>query len=188
MRALFSKKAAATETVDLNEATREVLSLVYGDLLRNKVILRAELEDAYPLLVTGDRVQLQQVILNLVRNAWDAMSEVNDRPRDLHIRVDLDQHGRARLTVRDAGSGFGLENAERLFDAFYTTKPGGMGMGLSLSRSIIESHGGKLCAQVNDGAGATFSFSIPRHAASAGDEPVIWTRPTSGPNDSMRNA
>jgi PAS domain S-box-containing protein len=188
LRALFSKKAAATETVDLNEATREVLSLVYGDLLRNKVILRAELEDAYPLLVTGDRVQLQQVILNLVRNAWDAMSEVNDRPRDLHIRVDLDQHGRARLTVRDAGSGFGLENAERLFDAFYTTKPGGMGMGLSLSRSIIESHGGKLCAQVNDGAGATFSFSIPRHSASAGDEAVIWTRPTSGPNDSMRNA
>ena len=138
---------------------------MYGDLLRNKVILRAELEDAYPLLVTGDRVQLQQVILNLVRNAWDAMSEVNDHPRHLHIRVDLDQHGHARLTVRDAGSGFGLENAERLFDAFYTTKTGGMGIGLSVSRSIIENHRGRLWATLNEGPGATFSFSIPHRIA-----------------------
>ncbi len=173
LRALFSKKAAATETVDLNEATREVLALVFSDLLRNRVILRVELDDDRPLLVTGDRVQLQQVILNLVRNASDAMSEVNDRPRHLLVRADGEEEGRVRLIVKDAGVGFEPQGAERLFDAFYTTKSDGMGIGLSVSRSIIESHGGRLWAEPNDGPGATFSFSIPRQTTSAGDDGTL---------------
>jgi PAS domain S-box-containing protein len=190
LRALFSKKAAETETVDLNEATREVLTLVFSDLLRNKVILRAELDSDHPPLVTGDRVQLQQVILNLVRNASDAMSEVNDRPRDLLVKAYREEEG-ARLIVKDAGVGFETQGAERLFDAFYTTKSGGMGIGLSLSRSIIENHGGKLWAEANDGPGATFSVSIPRQATSAGDEGTagaILTRPMRGERDATRNA
>jgi PAS domain S-box-containing protein len=166
LRALFSRAAAASETVDLNEATRGVLALLFGDLLRNRVTLRVELDDD-PLLVTGDRVQLQQVILNLVRNASDAMSAVNDRPRNLLVRADREDEGRARLTVQDSGVGFEPRDAERLFDAFYTTKSDGMGIGLLLSRSIIESHGGTLWAEPNAGPGATFSFIIPRLAESA---------------------
>src|SRR5262249_86397 len=130
LRALFGKTAAVTETVDLNEATRGVLALLFGDLLRNRVVLQAELADG-PLPVNGDRVQLEQVILNLVRNASDAMSDVNDRPRHLLVRAEKDE-GRARLIVKDAGVGFAPQNADRLFDAFYTTKSDGMGIGLSL--------------------------------------------------------
>jgi PAS domain S-box-containing protein len=165
LRALFSKKAPTTDTIDLNEAAREVMALVFSDLLRNRVILRAELGDEQ-LLVTGDRVQLQQVILNLVRNASDAMSDVNDRPRHLLVRTEVED-GRARLIVRDTGAGLERQDAERLFDAFYTTKSTGMGVGLSVSRSIIETHGGKLRAEANDGPGATFSFSIPCLAGEA---------------------
>jgi C4-dicarboxylate-specific signal transduction histidine kinase len=175
--------------VDLGEAAREVLALVSGDLLRSRVILRAEL-GGEPLLVTGDRVQLQQVILNLVRNASDAMSGVDDRPRHLLIHAS-DDGEMARLVVRDAGIGFEAEAAGRLFDAFYTTKSDGMGIGLSVSRSIIESHGGRLWAEPNQGAGATFSFSIPRQAPNAGDEGTagaVSTRPTRGVHDAARNA
>jgi PAS domain S-box-containing protein len=190
LRALFGKKPVATETVDLNEATREAVALVFSDLLRNQVIVRLELGDE-PLLLTGDRVQLQQVILNLVRNASDAMSEVNDRPRNLLVKASREQDGSTRLSVRDAGVGLLGETAERLFDAFYTSKSDGMGIGLSVSRSIIESHGGKIWAEMNDGPGATFSFSIPQQTESAGDEDtpgVILMRPTAGAHDQTRNA
>jgi len=160
LRSLFSNKAPTAEIVDLGEATREVLAFISGDLLRSRVILRTEFGNE-PLLVDGDRVQLQQVILNLVRNAIDAMSGVHDRPRSLEIRAEP-EGDLARLIVKDAGVGFGRGSAERLFDAFYTTKSDGMGIGLSLSRSIIESHDGTLWAEPNDGPGATFSFSVPR--------------------------
>jgi PAS domain S-box-containing protein len=189
LRALFSKKDAVIETVDLSEAAREVLALVSGDLLRNRVILRAELGGA-PLLVTGDRVQLQQVILNLVRNAVEAMGDVNDRPRQLLISSALGEEGNALLTVKDSGPGFEATDAEKLFDAFYTTKDGGTGIGLSISRSIIENHGGKLWTYPNDGPGATFSFSIPRQDESAGDEGTsgaVSTCPTRGGHDQARN-
>ena len=166
LRALFGKTAAVSETVDLNEATRGVLALMFSDLLRNRVVLRVELDDD-PLLVTGDRVQLQQVILNLVRNASDAMNAVHDRPRSLLVRADKEDAGRARLIVKDTGVGFAPRDAERVFDAFYTTKSDGMGIGLSLSRSIIESHGGRLWAEPNDGPGATFAFVVPRLAEGA---------------------
>jgi signal transduction histidine kinase len=124
------------------------------------VILRSELADDLPP-VTDDRVQLQQVILNLLLNASEAMSDVDDRPRQLVIRTERDDGDRVRLTVQDAGVGFEPHDVERLFEAFYTTKRGGMGIGLSVSRSIIESHHGRLWAAPNAGPGATAAFSIP---------------------------
>jgi signal transduction histidine kinase len=160
LRALFSKKDATIEAVDLNEATREVVALSSSELHRNRVILRLELADDLPFVV-GDRVQLQQVILNLLLNASDAMSVVNDRPRQLLIRTGREGRDRVRLSMQDAGVGLEPEGLDRLFEAFYTTKKGGMGIGLSVSRSIVEGHHGRLWAEPNDGPGATFSFSIP---------------------------
>ena len=167
LRALFAKRDTATEMVDLNETTREVITLLRSELQRNQVILREDLSDHLPH-VTGDRVQLQQVILNLLRNASDAMSAVDDRPRRLIVRTTLDGNDCVRLTVQDAGVGFDPQAVDRIFDAFYTTKNDGMGIGLSVSRSIIESHHGRLWAEANDGPGATFSFSIPRRTESGG--------------------
>jgi PAS domain S-box-containing protein len=166
LRALFGKKGGAAESVDLNEATREVIALSLSELQRNRVILRTEFADELPT-VSGDRVQLQQVILNLFLNASDAMNGIDDRPRQLLIRTEPEGEDRVRLSVQDAGAGFRSEDMEKLFEAFYTTKPHGMGIGLSISRSIIESHGGRLWAAPNEGAGATFSFSIPRGAEGA---------------------
>ena len=160
LRALFSKKEVTIESVDLNEATQEVIALSLSELHGNRVTLRAELGDNLPP-VAGDRVQLQQVILNLVRNASDAMSGVNDRPRQLLIRTQPDEDGQVRLSVQDAGIGFDPQVMDRLFDSFYTTKNEGMGIGLSVSRSIIAGHHGRLWATLNEGPGATFSFSIP---------------------------
>jgi PAS domain S-box-containing protein len=161
LRALFSRKDIATESVDLNEATREVVALSSNRLQRDHVIIRTEFDNGLPL-VKGDRVQLQQVIQNFLQNALDAMSDVEDRPRQLLIRTERDKHDYVRLTVQDAGIGFGSQNPDRLFEAFYTTKNYGMGIGLSVSRSIIESHHGCIWARPNDGPGATFSFSVPQ--------------------------
>ena len=161
LRALFSKKEPTTESVNLNDAVLEVIALSIVELQKNRVMLCPELADDLPL-ITGDRVQLQQVILNLLRNGSDAMSTVEDRPRQLVIRTERDDGDRVRLTVQDAGIGFDPQAADRLFDAFYTTKGDGMGIGLSVSRSIIERHHGRLWATLNDGPGAAFSFSIPR--------------------------
>lgn len=160
LRALFTNKDAATGLLDLNEATREVIVLSRTELERNGVITRIELKDELPP-VMGDRVQLQQVILNLLRNGSDAMSHVDDRPRELWFRTEVDEGDYVRLSVQDAGVGFEPQSLDRLFQTFYTTKEDGMGIGLSVSRSIIENHGGRLWATPNDGPGATFSFSIP---------------------------
>jgi PAS domain S-box-containing protein len=160
LRALFGKKDPTAESVDLNEATREVIALSLGERQRNRVILRTELADDLPP-VTGDRVQLQQVVLNLLLNASDAMIDVDDRPRKMVIRTEREGGDRVRLTVQDAGVGVEPQAVDKLFEAFYTTKSDGMGIGLSVSRSIIESHGGRLWATANDGPGATFAFSIP---------------------------
>jgi signal transduction histidine kinase len=161
LRPLFSKQEAATELLDLNEATREVIALSRSELERNRVITRTELADGLPL-VTGDRVQLQQVIINLLRNGSDAMSDVHDRPRELLFRTELYEDDFVRLSVRDTGTGFDPQTLDQLFRSFYTTKADGMGIGLSVSRSIIENHRGRLWATPNDGPGVTFSFSIPR--------------------------
>jgi PAS domain S-box-containing protein len=160
LRTLYSKKEPSPEAMDLNEATREVTALSLSDLQRSSVMLRYELADDLPPIV-GDRIQLQQVILNLLRNAADAMGTTDDRPRELLIRTERDEGNQVRLSVRDSGVGFPPQAADKLFDAFYTTKTDGMGIGLSISRSIIEAHQGRLWATPNDGPGATFSFVIP---------------------------
>jgi PAS domain S-box-containing protein len=160
LRALFNKKESALELLDLNEATREVIALLQDELQGARVILRAELADDVQR-IPADRVQLQQVILNLIRNSLDAMKTVNDRPRDLLIRTEREESDSVRLSVTDSGVGFDPRVASKLFETFYSTKSDGMGVGLSVSRSIIENHQGHMRALLNDGPGATFSFSIP---------------------------
>jgi PAS domain S-box-containing protein len=160
LRALFSKKQATSEPVDLNAATREVLTLSASELSRGGVVVRTDLAADLPA-VRGDKVQLQQVVLNLVLNAADAMGAVDDRPRDLTVATRLEDAGQVRLSVLDTGVGFDPQEVEKLFDAFHTTKTQGMGIGLSISRSIIEAHDGRLWAEPNDGPGATFSFVLP---------------------------
>jgi PAS domain S-box-containing protein len=163
LRALFSKRAPVREHVDLNETVREVLALSTAELQRARVTLRTDLRGDLPPVI-GDRVQLQQVILNLLLNAAEAMSEVEDRARELTIGTGMSGDEIVRLSVRDAGPGVTPEFAEKLFQPFETTKPTGMGIGLSISRTIVESHGGVLSATPNEGPGATFAFTIPAGA------------------------
>jgi signal transduction histidine kinase len=160
LRAMFSKREFTVESMDLNDATREVIALSLSDLQRNRVVLQQELAEPLPLIM-GDRIQLQQVILNLLRNASEAMAEVNDRSRHLVVRTEREGDAGVRVTVRDAGVGLDRQSLDKLFDTFYTTKQGGMGVGLSVSRSIVERHHGRMWAEPNDGPGATFAFSIP---------------------------
>jgi PAS domain S-box-containing protein len=159
MRALFKKAATAKERLDINEAIEEVVILTQSEARRNKVTLRTELAANLPP-VMGDRVQLQQVVMNLILNAIEAMSTVEDRERDLVIGTQRGEGDEVRVAVRDSGIGLDPLRAERIFDAFHTTKPGGLGMGLSISRSIVESHGGRLWAVSNEGPGATFQFTL----------------------------
>jgi len=159
LRALFGQKTTALEPVDLNEAAREVIALSLDRLQSDGVTLQVDLAPDLPM-ASGDRVQLQQVILNLIQNGSDAMRSLDGRGRKMEVATTRER-GSIRLSVRDEGAGFKPESAERLFDAFYTTKSDGMGIGLSLSRSIIERHGGRMWASLNEGPGATFSFSLP---------------------------
>jgi C4-dicarboxylate-specific signal transduction histidine kinase len=160
LRVLFTRKDAANEAVDLSEATREVIALSASELRKSGAVLRTELEADLPL-VTGDRVQLQQVILNLLLNAADAVRNVTDRPRQVVIRTERDADHHVRLTVQDSGVGIDAQSAPRLFEAFYSTKDEGMGIGLSVSRSIIESHHGRIWATPGSGPGAVFAFALP---------------------------
>ncbi|MGY2492732.1 PAS domain S-box protein [Cupriavidus sp. CP313] len=172
LRALFRKEAVTTGAVDLVEAAREVLEILRSEIRTRRIVLRLKTADDLPP-ATGDRVQLQQVVLNLLLNAVEAMDGVDDRPRQMLLSIGRDAGDSVRLAVTDSGVGFDPEHAGKLFDAFYTTKGEGMGIGLSVSRSIIESHGGRLWATPNESSGATFSFSIPCHAHStaAADRP-----------------
>lgn len=166
LRSMFVKRDPTAESLDLNEAAKEVIALSIAELQRAKVTIHTELDETLPP-VKGDRVQLQQVMLNLVLNAADAMSGVLDRPRLLVIRTENDGRDHVRLSVEDTGVGFEPQSAERLFDPFFTTKSGGMGIGLSVSRSIIEGHHGRLWATRRDGHGAAFTFSVPFDLESA---------------------
>ena len=179
LRALFGKKEGPAEAMDLNEAAREVIALIGGDLQRNKVILKTDLSDELSP-VKGDRIQLQQVILNLLLNGSDAMRAVDDRPRQLTIRTSRkeDSGARACLSVEDAGVGIDTLATERMFQAFHTTKPDGMGIGLAVSRSIVERHGGTIWAAANDGPGATFAFTISFDPTATGESGV--------PSDSLK--
>jgi signal transduction histidine kinase len=160
LRAMFSKAEPMIERVDLNSAARDVIALSTSELQRRRAHLQTEFADDLPP-VSADRVQLQQVILNLMLNGADAMEHIEDRPRSLLVKTQPETGGGVRLEVRDVGTGFDPGVAEKLFEAFYTTKADGMGIGLSICRSIIESHKGRLWATPNDGPGATFGFSIP---------------------------
>jgi signal transduction histidine kinase len=171
LRTLFSKKQINVEPLDLNEAAREVIALLSGELQKNNVILKNEFSDPLPA-VHGDRVQLQQVIMNLLRNASDAMRSIEDRPRQMVLRTEMED-GHVRFSVRDSGVGFTPEVASQMFESFYSTKSDGMGVGLSISRSIIEANRGRLWATANDGPGATFAFSIPCEPDA---EPAFATR------------
>jgi signal transduction histidine kinase len=160
LRMLVAKKEVESESLDLNDAVREAVALLSSELQKHRVILRTELAGDLPR-VRGDRVQLQQVVLNLLANSSEAMSDVEDRPRHLLIRTERHDSAQVCVTVRDAGIGFHPRDEERLFEALYTTKSNGMGIGLFISRNIVERHRGRLWAAANEGSGATFSFSIP---------------------------
>jgi PAS domain S-box-containing protein len=168
LRALFSKKSVTTEAVDLVEAANDVIELLRCEIRERRIVLRLETANDPPP-VTGDRVQLQQVVLNLLLNAVEAMDGVDDRPRQMLIRIERDDADCVRLAVTDSGVGFDPQQARKLFDAFYTTKREGMGIGLSVSRSIIETHGGRVWATSDERFGATFAFSIPCRAKHLAD-------------------
>jgi len=161
LRAMFVRKEPVAEAVDLNEAAAEVLALSASELRSARIDVHVDFAQGLPN-IRGDRIQLQQVILNLVLNARDAMLAIEGRPRTLWIATARGEWGQVLLSVRDAGSGIAPENLDRLFETFYTTKSDGMGIGLSISQSIIQAHEGRLWAAANaDGPGAIFSFSIP---------------------------
>ena len=162
IRALTKKAVASGEKLDLNKTIREVLALVGDEAKRNSVVIQTRFgDDVFPVL--GDQVQLQQVVLNLVMNAIQAMSSVADRARELVIttrNIDADE---VEVTVEDSGIGIDPQMLDKVFESFYTTKPGGMGMGLSISRSILRAHGGRLWATGKDGTGTIFHFTLPKY-------------------------
>ena len=162
VRALANKTADQKAPLHINEVVNEVVSLVQHELSSHRVALRLELAPDLPA-VLADRIQLQQVILNLVINGIEAMQPIKDRPRELVIRTLQDEASQILVKVSDVGVGVAAENADRLFDAFFTTKSSGMGMGLSICRSIVNAHGGRLSASGNAGPGATFQFTLPLH-------------------------
>lgn len=160
IRNLLHKTPSEKMSLSINEAIQEVISLVSGDVLSSKVELRTELAAELPPVV-GDRIQLQQVILNLILNGKDAMSVLKTDARELLVTSRSDQAGEVVVAVRDSGPGLDLKNVGRIFDPFFTTKPEGMGLGLSISRTIIEAHGGTLWAAQNEDRGATIQFRLP---------------------------
>ena len=159
IRALARGTTTEKEPLSINDVIREVVGLAEGEARRTRANVRTELTEDLPQ-VLGDRVQLQQVVLNLLLNGLDAMRTVADRPRELVISTQPDSNDRVRVAVQDSGSGINPQLANRMFDAFYTTKRGGMGMGLSISRSIVEQHGGRIWVAPNEGSGTTFYFTV----------------------------
>ena len=172
VRALANKTDLEKVPLDINDVVKEVIALVQREMDSHQVSSRIELAPALPMIL-GDRVQLQQVIINLVMNGIEAMQSVSDRPRELVIRSQQDESHRVLVTVTDSGVGISAENADRLFNAFFTTKSSGMGMGLSICRSIVEAHGGRLWTTANAPHGATFQFTLPVNA----DTCVVRLRP-----------
>ena len=164
IRALVKKAPQRKDRLEINGAIREVIELTRGEAEKNRVSVRTQLADDLPL-IQGDRVQLQQVMLNLIVNAVQAMSGVGDGARELLISTGTAELDGVLVTVRDSGPGLPPSSLERLFDAFYTTKADGMGMGLSICRSIIEAHGGRLWASENLPRGAVFQFTAPPYAS-----------------------
>jgi C4-dicarboxylate-specific signal transduction histidine kinase len=166
IRALAKKATPQKTALRIDELIFEVIGLVGGELAKHHVFLETELEPGLPL-VFGDRVQLQQVVLNLIANGIEAMSTVTGRPRDLSIATKTTEGGQILISVRDCGSGLASELINHVFEAFFTTKQAGIGLGLSISRTIVETHGGRLWATANPAHGATFQFTLPLAAGTA---------------------
>jgi signal transduction histidine kinase len=163
IRALSKKRAFETVRLDINQVINDVIALIRGEINVHGISLRLELGASLPR-VDGDRIQLQQVIMNLLMNGIQAVSVVTDRNRELRIRSREHESDQILVAVEDCGIGIEPEHAARLFNAFFTTKPDGTGMGLSICRSIIEAHGGRLWATANVPQGATFQFTLPVNA------------------------
>jgi PAS domain S-box-containing protein len=166
IRALVKKVPPQHQQLDINETILEVIQVTRSELLRNRVSLQTELAKGLPL-IRGDRIQVQQIVVNLTMNAVEAMSDLSNGPRNLLISTVEDVSNGVVVDVRDSGPGLNPETLQRLFDPFYTTKPTGMGMGLSICRSIIEAHGGRIWATANVPQGAIFHFSLPAHGVTA---------------------
>jgi C4-dicarboxylate-specific signal transduction histidine kinase len=166
VRALAKRIHIDKVLLDINSVIREVIALLQRELVSYQVLLRMDLASNLPMIL-GDRVQLQQLIINLVMNSIEAMHSVTDRPRELSIRSCAEEIRQVRVSVKDCGVGFSADHAGRLFKAFFTTKSGGMGMGLSICRSIIEVHEGQLSATANLPYGATFQFTLPAYTDTA---------------------
>jgi signal transduction histidine kinase len=160
IRALIKKVPPRRELLDINQAIREVIGLTQTETQRNAVRLQTRLAGDLPL-VSADRIQLQQVIMNLIINAIEAMADAKDGPRELTIVSGIQDANNAVVEVQDTGPGLDPEELDRLFQSFYTTKPDGIGMGLAISRSIAEAHGGRLSAAPNNPRGAVFRFTLP---------------------------
>jgi C4-dicarboxylate-specific signal transduction histidine kinase len=160
IRALIKKAPPRRRRFDLNEAILDVIALTRSEILRHGVSLQTQLASGLPL-IEGDRIQLQQVLLNLLMNAVEAMSGIGEGTRALQISTEAEATGGVLVTVRDSGPGLDPANEDRVFEAFYTTKPEGMGMGLAISQSIIEAHGGRMWATANEPRGAVFQFTVP---------------------------
>jgi C4-dicarboxylate-specific signal transduction histidine kinase len=160
VRTLVTKASPRRDRLDINEAIREVISLTHAEMQRNRVGLQTGLADGLPL-VPGDRVQVQQVLVNLIVNAVEAMTGASDGLRELMIASGADDLNDVFVEVQDTGPGFDAANFDRLFQSFYSTKPDGMGMGLAISRSIVEAHGGRLSTTPNEPRGAVFRFTLP---------------------------
>jgi len=166
VRALANKAEIEKVPLDVNDLVSEVIALVQRELISHRVTLRTEFAPALPMIL-GDRVQLQQVVINLVTNGIEAMQSTTDRPRELVIRSGQDDAHGVLVSVTDCGVGISAEDADRLFNPFFTTKSSGMGMGLSICRSIIEAHNGRLWASANLPGGASFQFALPAIANTA---------------------
>jgi len=162
IRALTKKASTPREKLDLNETLRQVLALVGDEAKRKSVNIRTQFADDLSA-VSGDQVQLQQVVLNLAMNAIEAMSSVGERGRELVITTRNIDSSQVQVTVEDSGVGLDPNTMQKIFEPFYTTKPTGMGMGLSISRSILQAHGGRLWATAKDGAGTIFCFTLPKY-------------------------
>jgi signal transduction histidine kinase len=160
LRDLTKKQSPQKEVLDVNAAILEVMALAHSEAVKSGVMVRTRLASQLPP-IEGDRIQLQQVMLNLIVNAIQAMSGEDDAGRDLEINTETVEPRGVLIGVRDTGPGLSPVALPRLFEPFYTTKPGGMGMGLSICRSIVEAHGGRLCASANEPKGAHFQFTIP---------------------------
>ena len=171
IRDLTKKAPPRKDSVDINEAIREVIELTRGEAVKTGVSVQTHLADGLPL-IHGDRVQLQQVNLNLIINAVEAMGGVRDGPRELLISTGTAESGEVLVAVRDSGPGLAPATLERLFEAFYTTKPSGLGLGLSICRSIIEAHGGRMWASANVPRGAVFHFTVPGQPCSASRQAI----------------